>query len=136
MKRVLFLCVCITYLLLSCNQKTEKWKQVWADEFEYSGLPDSTKWGYDVGGDGWGNNELQYYTKADTNNAVVKNGELIITARKQQYDSNSYTSTRLISKHKGDWLYGKIEVKAKLPAGKGMWPAIWMLPTNWEYGGW
>lgn len=109
---------------------------MWSDEFNYTGLPDSTKWGYDVGGNGWGNNELEYYTNADTNNAVVRNGLLIITARKQQRDSNAYTSARLITKSKGDWLYGRIEVKAKLPAGKGMWPAIWMLPTDWEYGGW
>jgi glycerophosphoryl diester phosphodiesterase len=111
-------------------------KLVWNDEFDYNGLPDSTRWNYDVGGDGWGNRELQYYTKADTNNVKVRNGRLIIRALKQQYGKNSWTSTRLISKHKGDWLYGRIEVRAKLPAGRGMWPAIWMLPTDWAYGGW
>lgn len=116
--------------------QNKKWKLLWSDEFNYSGLPDSSKWNYDVGGHGWGNNELQYYTKADTNNANVKNGVLVITVLKQPKEKNSYTSARLITKHKGDWLYGRIEVKAKLPAGRGMWPAIWMLPTDWKYGGW
>ncbi len=112
------------------------WKLVWSDEFNYKGLPDSTKWNYDVGGHGWGNHELQYYTDADTANAIVKNGRLVIRALKQVRENNTYTSTRLISKNKGDWLYGRIEVSAKLPAGRGMWPAIWMLPTDWAYGGW
>lgn len=118
------------------SAQNKQWKLVWSDEFNYTGLPDSTKWNYDVGGHGWGNNELQYYTKADTNNAVVKKGTLLITALKQSKENNRYTSARLVTKYKGDWLYGRIEVKAKLPAGRGMWPAIWMLPTDWKYGGW
>ena len=120
----------------SCASSKKGWKLVWKDEFNYTGLPDSSKWNYDVGGNGWGNNERQYYTKADTTNAKVQNGKLIITAKKQQKENNSYTSARLVSKYKGDWLYGRIEIKAKLPAGRGMWPAIWMLPTDWQYGGW
>ncbi len=120
---------------------TNGWKLSWSDEFSKDGLPDSTKWNYDTGTGcpdvcGWGNNELQYYTKADTNNAVVKNGKLFIKALKQIKENNAYTSVRLVTKHKGNWLYGRIEVKAKLPGGRGMWPAIWMLPTDWEYGGW
>lgn len=107
---------------------------VWSDEFDYEGLPDESKWDYDVGGHGWGNNELQYYTGGD--NVYVKDGNLVIEARKEEYEGRSYTSARLISKGKGDWLYGKIEVRAKLPSGIGTWPAIWMLPTDWEYGGW
>lgn len=107
----------------------------WSDEFDYSGLPDSSKWGYDVGGDGWGNNELQYYTNS-INNAFVGNGVLTINLRKEKMNSRDYTSTRLISKNKGDFLYGRFEVNAKLPAGKGTWPAIWMLPTDWAYGNW
>lgn len=117
------------------------WKLKWSDEFYKDGLPDSSKWSYDAGTGcpnicGWGNNELQYYTKADTNNAIVKNGKLIIKALKQTKERSAYTSARLVTKHKGDWLYGRVEVKAKLPAGRGIWPAIWMLPTDWEYGGW
>jgi beta-glucanase (GH16 family) len=109
---------------------------VWADEFDYEGLPDSTKWSYDVGGGGWGNNELEYYTYKRRENARVENGRLIIEARKETFLNNGYTSARLISRLKGDWLYGRIEVKAKLPPGRGTWPAIWMMPTDGAYGGW
>ncbi len=107
---------------------------VWADEFDYEGDPDPTKWDYDTGAGGWGNHELQYYTKGE--NVEVTDGKLIITARKEQYNGAEYTSTRLVSRGKGDWLYGKIEVSAKLPTGLGTWPAIWMLSTDWKYGGW
>ncbi|GAA0554644.1 glycoside hydrolase family 16 protein [Chitinophaga japonensis] len=108
---------------------------VWADEFDYTGLPDSTRWGYDIGGHGWGNDELQYYTNS-TRNAAVENGVLTITARKEDKEGRHYTSARLITKHKGDFLYGRFEIRARLPAGRGTWPAIWMLPTDWAYGGW
>lgn len=110
------------------------YRLVWNDEFDYDGKPDETKWGYDVGGEGWGNQELQYYT--DDGNAWVENGRLIIEARKEEKGNNAYTSARLVSRGKGDWTYGKIEVCAKLPSGRGTWPAIWMLPTDWVYGGW
>jgi len=120
----------------ACARGQSNYKLLWSDEFNYTGLPDSTKWSYDVGGNGWGNNELEYYTRADTNNAVVRKGYLWITARKQEKEKKNYTSARLVTKGKGDWLYGRIEVRAKLPAGRGCWPAIWMLPTDWKYGGW
>jgi beta-glucanase (GH16 family) len=109
---------------------------VWSDEFDYTGLPDTTKWSYDVGGSGWGNQELQYYTYRRTDNARVEEGKLIIEAIKESYSGMNYTSARLVTKNQGDWLYGKIEVSAMLPKGRGTWPAIWMLPTDWEYGGW
>ena len=111
-------------------------KLVWADEFNGSGLPDKSKWGYDTGGHGWGNNELQYYTQGRKENARVEKGMLVIEARKEAIGKQSYSSARLISKNKGDWKYGKIEVRAKLPQGRGVWPAIWMLPTDWKYGDW
>jgi len=107
---------------------------VWSDEFDYEGLPEFTKWDYDTGGSGWGNNELQYYTSDQ--NAYVTEGNLVIEARKEEYEGKGYTSARLVTRGKGDWQYGKIEVRAKLPAGCGTWPAIWMLPTDWEYGAW
>lgn len=108
---------------------------MWADEFDYEGLPTPDKWGYDLGGSGWGNNELEYYTNS-IENASVANGKLTITAKKQSMGGKDYTSSRMISKGQGDFLYGRVEIKAKLPAGKGTWPALWMLPTDWEYGGW
>ena len=124
--------LCIT----TSNIKAQTYDLVWSDEFDYTGLPNSSIWSYDVGGGGWGNNELQYYTDARTENARVENGNLIIEARKEAYGGSAYTSARLITKSKGDWLYGKIDVRAKLPGGTGTWPAIWMLPTDWAYGGW
>ncbi|MBN2540449.1 MAG: family 16 glycosylhydrolase [Bacilli bacterium] len=112
------------------------WQPVWCDEFDYEGLPNSDLWTYDTGGGGWGNGEAQYYTNADPDNAYVSDGTLKITALKESLLGSEYTSARLVSKYKGDWLYGKIQIKAKLPSGDGTWPAIWMLPTDWEYGGW
>jgi beta-glucanase (GH16 family) len=117
-------------------KNSDDWELIWSEEFDYTGLPDSAKWGYDVGGHGWGNNEKQYYTEADLDNARVEDGVLKITAKKEIRNDNPYTSARLVTKNKGDWKYGKVEVSAKLPQGRGLWPAIWMLPTDWEYGGW
>lgn len=109
---------------------------VWSDEFDYRGLPNSNKWGYDTGSHGWGNNELQHYTYKRLQNARVKNGKLVIEVRKEPYNGAHYTSARLVTKGRGDWKYGRVDVRAKLPKGRGLWPAIWMLPTGWEYGGW
>jgi len=111
-------------------------KLVWSDEFDYTGLPDSTKWGYDTGNHGWGNNELQYYTDKRIQNAKVANGLLTIEAVKEDYKGSHFTSARLLSKHKGDWQYCRVEARAKLAGAKGTWSAIWMLPTDWAYGGW
>jgi len=110
---------------------------VWQDEFNYSGKPDPKKWGYDIGDNGWGNNELQNYTD-NQKNARVENGNLIIEAIKEQSGKLNYSSARLVSKGKGDFLYGKFEIKAKLPVGRGTWPAIWMLASENTYGnkGW
>lgn len=112
---------------------------VWSDEFDKPGLPDTTRWNYDVGGHGWGNNELQYYTANRSENARVENGHLIIEARKEDFEGSKYTSARLITKGKGDWTYGRIDVRARLPKGLGTWPAIWMLgsttPLQWPDDG-
>lgn len=105
----------------------------WADEFNTDGAPDATKWSYDIGGNGWGNNELQTYTNGL--NDSISSGTLKIVARKVEF-SNTYTSARMVTKNKADWLYGRIEVKARRPKGRGTWPAIWMLPTDNAYGGW
>jgi len=114
------------------------WQMVWNDEFDYNGLPDSTKWGYDVGtgSNGWGNSELEYYTKDSLKNAHAEDGKLFITAVKEKIKTSNYSSVRLVSREKGDWLYGRFEVAATVPKGIGLWPAIWMLPTDWEYGNW
>jgi len=106
----------------------------WTEEFNTDGAPDASKWSYDIGGNGWGNNELQYYT--DGLNASVNNGVLTITAKKEPFAGKAYTSTRMVTKNKADWLYGRFEIKAKLPKGRGTWPAIWMLPTESVYGVW
>lgn len=108
----------------------------WQDEFNGRGRPDPSKWGYDLGNNnGWGNQELEQYTDR-LDNAVVGDGVLTITARKEKLAGHDYTSARLVSKGKGDFLYGRVEVRAKLPSGRGTWPAIWMLPTDWAYGDW
>ena len=113
----------------------EGFNLVWNDEFDVNGIPDDTKWSYDLGGNGWGNDELQYYT-SDPVNVRVKDGKLEIEAHYYKDAAIKYTSARLVTRQKGDWLYGKIDVKAKIPTGKGTWPAIWMLSTDRQYGGW
>ena len=122
------------------RQSTQEKTLVWSDEFEGSGAPDVTRWDYDLGDGcpnscGWGNNEKQFYT-SDPKNVRRENGFLIIEALKEDRGGQSFTSTRIVSRGKGDWKYGRIEVRAKLPKGRGTWPAIWMLPTDWKYGGW
>lgn len=104
------------------------------DEFDYSGLPDESIWSYEVGGHGWGNGELQYYTGGRLENAEVADGHLTITAIKEEMKDNGYSSTRIRTNE--SLLYGRVEVRAKLPFGYGTWPAIWMLPTTDRYGGW
>lgn len=127
-----------TNQMTASSQTSEQWQLVWSDEFNYKGLPDSSKWGYDVGGNGWGNHELQFYTERRAENGRVENGYLIIEARRETSGTNNYTSARLTSKGKGDWTYGRFEARAKLPCGRGTWPAIWMLPSEKTYGagGW
>jgi beta-glucanase (GH16 family) len=126
------------------------WKLVWSDEFDTPGLPDPAKWDYEVGY--VRNNELQYYTHARKENARVEGGNLVIEGIKEHYeipagdggrkggkaagDFAEYTSAALITKGKESWTYGRIEVRAKLPQGKGVWPAIWMLGTNIPQVGW
>jgi beta-glucanase (GH16 family) len=106
----------------------------WSDEFDVNGLPNNQIWGYDVGGDGWGNNELQNYTANDLDNASVENGKLIITAIKEASGTRQYSSARLVTKGKRDMKYGRIEIKAKIPAGRGSVSALWMLASQTTYG--
>lgn len=128
--------IVITTLLTVLAFASCKPKLVWSDEFNNNGIPDSSKWNYDLGANnGWGNNEQQAYTRLPQN-IRIENGKLIIEAHRDSTEGKAYSSARIVSKGKGDWLYGRIEVRAKLPYGRGTWPAIWMLPTDWEYGGW
>ncbi len=119
-----------TFYISSSVAQSKQWKLVWADEFNYKGLPDSSKWNYDVGNHGWGNNEKQNYTSGNKANARVNGSKLIIEARKEKTDSVQYSSARLVTRGKASWQYGKVLVRARLPKGLGSWPAIWMLAEN------
>ncbi len=117
---------------------TGTWTLVWQDEFDGPVL-DGGKWsvqtgdGCDLGICGWGNNERQWY---QATNATVADGLLTITARREASGGRGYTSARIRSAGKGDWTYARIVVRARLPRGRGLWPAIWLLPTDEVYGGW
>ena len=128
-------------VLLICGIRpvsAQDWELVWFDEFEGTEV-DQSKWEYMIGDGctfgicGWGNNELQWYR---AENATIENGSLVITAREESYSGKSYTSSRLRTLNKGDWTYGRFVIRARLPKGQGIWPAIWMLPSDEEYGGW
>jgi beta-glucanase (GH16 family) len=134
--RLLICLVGFFYLQQPLPAQSPGQKLIWSDEFSNPGLPDSTKWKSDVGGHGWGNNELQYYTGKDTLNAVVRDGVLRMTARMQDKENRNYTSAKLVTRGIKDFQYGRIEVRAKLPAGRGTWPAIWMLGSNIKEAGW
>jgi beta-glucanase (GH16 family) len=142
----------ITLLLLAhhgqAQQANRKLQLVWADEFNYQGLPDTSKWQFDTGngcdqppGCGWGNQELQYYTANRTKNARVDHGTLVIEAHRETFENSPYTSARIQTKGTGEWRYGRFEIRAKVPAIRGSWAAAWMLPAGpgyaqGKYGGW
>jgi beta-glucanase (GH16 family) len=141
-------------ILLACNSGVASdWNLVWSDEFDKPGMPDATKWNYETGF--IRNNEAQYYTRERKENARVENGMLVIEARKEHFanpdfdpaakDSRrarrgrefaEYTSASLTTRGKTNWTDGRIEVRAKLPAGRGTWPAIWTLGANERQVGW
>lgn len=105
---------------------------VWSDEFNGSSL-DQSNWNYNIGGHGWGNHEQEYYTDK---NATVENGNLVITGKAASIDSNAYTSSRITTKGKHEFQYGRIEARIKIPAGQGLWPAFWMLGANIDKVDW
>lgn len=112
------------------------WTLVWSDEFEGANgsSPDASKWTFDIGGGGWGNNELETYTHR-TQNAFLKDGTLVIQALKETYTGpdnipRDYTSARLKTLGLAQWTYGRVEARMKLPGGQGLWPAFWMMGTN------
>ncbi len=130
---------------------SDQWQLVWQDEFDQESI-DLSKWGFEVNCFGGGNDEQQCYTDREQN-AFIEQGVLKIVAHKEDFTGPAaqdddpaynpantrtlpYTSARLRTKNKADWQYGRFEIRAKLPQGQGTWPAIWMLPTDWAYGGW
>ncbi|MGE5313862.1 MAG: family 16 glycosylhydrolase [Acidobacteriota bacterium] len=119
----LFLFCCVSMPLAAQN-----YQLVWSDEFNGTSI-DRTKWNFDTGGSGWGNNEWEYYTSRPEN-ASLENGMLVIKAIKESYFGSNYTSARLKTQGKASWKYGKIEARMKLPYGQGIWPAFWMLGDN------
>lgn len=131
-------CGAVLPLLALPVMAAAQWELVWSDEFNGPAI-DTSKWTHEVNGWGGGNNELQYYT-ARPQNSFIQDGSLRIRAIKETFTgpdgTRGYTSARMVSAGKGDWRYGRIEARARLPLGQGLWPAIWMLPTDWVYGGW
>ncbi len=124
--------------VLAHAEAPASWKPVWSDEFNGKEI-DFSKWAVEENGHGGGNGELQYYVDRPEN-LRIEDGHLVIEARKQRFNTagveKEYTSGRLRTKRRASWLYGRFEVRAKLPTGRGIWPAIWMLPEKEAYGGW
>jgi beta-glucanase (GH16 family) len=110
------------------------WELVWHDEFDGEEI-DETNWTYDLGGWGWGNGEAQNYTDR-AENARLEDGLLIIEARQERYEGSYYTSARLKTEGLQEFQYGRIEARIKVPAGRGLWPAFWMLGSNFSEVGW
>ena len=138
--------VALTAVLCSCGvdrtreviMPPEEWTLVWSDEFDAAeGTPvDSSKWLHDVGGHGWGNNQLEFNTDRTENVQHDGQGSLVITARKEDYGTNAYTSARIKTESKFDTKYGRVEARIRLPEGQGIWPAFWMLGANFTEVGW
>ncbi|CAF4636910.1 unnamed protein product [Rotaria sp. Silwood1] len=121
------------------SPSSSDWTLVWEDNFNWNGGIDTTKWEFDVGGSGWGNNEKQFYTDNRQENTRCElfpgssNGRLIIEARRERMENCEFTSARLKSKIK--WTYGRLQIRAKLPDGRGLWSALWMLPEKATHSG-
>ncbi|MGG3562768.1 glycoside hydrolase family 16 protein [Neobacillus rhizosphaerae] len=121
--------------LSSVELQSDVWNLVWEERFTGEKI-DETNWNYTQGGWGFGNDELQYYT-AREENARIENNLLILEAKQEKYEGMNYTSAKLTTKGKATWKYGRFEIRAKLPEGQGIWPAIWMMPEDMElYSGW
>lgn len=112
----------------------EGWKLTWHDEFDSSAI-DKSNWTYDQGGGGWGNGEAEYYTNRPEN-ARLENGSLVIEARQEKFEGSYYTSARLKTQGLQSFQYGRIEARLKVPSGAGLWPAFWMLGSNFDGKNW
>lgn len=119
-------------VVTAADKDSGTYQLVWADEFNGNTV-DTTNWVYDIGWGKWGNNEQEYYQPS---NATVADGNLIITGKKEDVESHHYTSTRMKTKGKHEFLYGKIEGRIKMPVGQGLWPAFWMLGANIDTVSW
>lgn len=123
-------------------QNLPAWRLVWSDEFNLpeGAAPDSSKWTYDAGGDGWGNEELQYYTRNRRKNARIEGQCLVIEAHQETFNlggtTYNYTSARLKTQGLWQWTHGRFEARMKLPRGQGLWPALWMLGADLPAVGW
>ena len=116
------------------------WTLSWSDEFDAGSRPDESRWVYDLGGGGWGNQELQTYTSR-AENAAVRDGALVITARAERFTgtdgiARDYTSARLKTRDRFAQTYGKFEARLQVPRGQGIWPAFWMLGVDIDASGW
>ena len=120
------------------NPMSGEWTVIWEDDFEGSAgdLPDADNWAFDVGGDGWGNNQLEYTTDSTDNVYLDGDGNLAITAIEEEYEGNAYTSGRITTNDLFEHGYGRYEARIQLPEGKGLWPAFWMLGTRFDDAGW
>jgi beta-glucanase (GH16 family) len=148
-KRILIAVFCASLITASCGGQSTPpdaahagWKLVWSDEFNGAdgSAPDPSKWVLETGGNGWGNNELEYYTNR-TQNVHVQGGNLVITALAEKFTGSDgvtrdYTSARLKTQGKFSQTYGRFEARIKIPYGQGLWPAFWMLGSNIDQIGW
>jgi beta-glucanase (GH16 family) len=116
------------------SQLAGGWTLAWSDEFDAAGAPDASKWDYEEGF--LRNEEKQWYTRDRRENARVEGGSLVIEARREPFERGQYTSASLVTRNRRSFLYGRLEVRAKLPRGRGMWPAVWMLGANIDRVGW
>jgi beta-glucanase (GH16 family) len=133
----------VSPIALAGNARVQTWLLVWSDEFEgpNNSSPASQNWGFDIGGNGWGNNELQTYTNRAQNAYLDGNGHLIIKVMKETFTgpdgiTRNYTSARLLTKGKFEQRYGRFEARIKLPFGQGIWPAFWLLGNDIDAAGW
>ena len=139
--RLLALLVGFLVLVIGCDSSSDsserEWQLVWQDEFDGSAgqLPDPTRWAFDVGTD-WGNAQLEYDTDRPENASLDGQGNLVITARRETFQGQPYTSARILTRGLFEQTYGRFEARMQLPSGAGMWPAFWLLGANYETVGW
>jgi beta-glucanase (GH16 family) len=140
MKRLLAAWLAALASTAACNDPGElaAWQLVWSDQFDgpADSPPDASRWSFETGGDGWGNSEEQYYTDRPTNAALDGAGALVITARREAMGTRHFTSARLVTRGKFQARYGRFEARLKLPAGRGRWPAFWLLGSDVNEVGW